>query len=76
MLSHHEFATLVLVNDSPDPTELDGADVETSLARELVTIERPGPNRSRPQVTIQGYRFLRVIGRLRARGTGARPATQ
>ncbi|WP_082016609.1 hypothetical protein [Cupriavidus sp. IDO] len=63
MLSHHEFATLVLVNDSSDPTELDRADVQTLLAHQLITLERLGPDRSRPQVTIQGYRFLKVVGR-------------
>ena len=66
MLSHHEFATLVLVKGSPDPTELDRADIEALLARQLVTLERLGPNCSRPQVTIQGYAVLRALDRLHA----------
>lgn len=67
MLSHHEFATLVLVNGSADPTELDCADIEALLARQLVTLERLGPNRSRPQVTIQGYVFLKALDGVRAK---------
>ncbi|RDK06305.1 hypothetical protein DN412_32095 [Cupriavidus lacunae] len=74
MLSHHEFATLVLVNDSPDPAELDSADVEALCARQLVTLERLGPNRSRPQVTIQGYVVLKALDRVRAKACRAQPA--
>lgn len=72
MLSHHEFATLVLVNDSPNPTELDCADMETLLAHQLVTLERLGPNHSRPWVTIQGYAFLKTFGRGRPTDCRAR----
>jgi hypothetical protein len=63
VLSHHEFATLVLLNGNPNPTELDRADIEALLARQLVTLERLGPDHSRPQVTIQGYAFLQALGR-------------
>lgn len=66
MLSHHEFATLVLVHDRSEPAGLDRADVEALLARELVTLERLGPNRSRAQLTIQGYMYLKALGRVRA----------
>ncbi|TPQ37092.1 hypothetical protein C2U69_17215 [Cupriavidus pinatubonensis] len=66
MLSHHEFATLILVNNSPEPAELDCADVEALLDRELVTLESLGPNRTRPQVTVQGYAYLKALGRVRA----------
>ncbi|AGW90834.1 hypothetical protein N234_12400 [Ralstonia pickettii DTP0602] len=71
MLSHHEFATLVLVNDSADARELDRTDVEMLLTHQLITLERLGPDHSRPQVTIQGYHFLKALGRIRAR---SRPA--
>ncbi|XYI32110.1 Preprotein translocase subunit SecA [Cupriavidus oxalaticus] len=67
VLSHHEFATLVLVNDSSDPPELDRTDVEALLAHQLITLERVGPSVSRPQVTLQGYRFLKALGRIRAK---------
>ncbi|MFS8978290.1 hypothetical protein PO002_27950 [Cupriavidus necator] len=73
MLSHHEFATLVLVNDSPDSRELDRTDVQTLLTHQLITLDRIGPDHSRPQVTIQGYHFLKALGRIRAR---ARPTYQ
>ncbi|QQX86869.1 hypothetical protein JJQ59_29440 [Cupriavidus necator] len=75
MLSHHEFATLVLVSGSSDATELDRADMDTLLAYQLVTLERLGPNHSRPQVTIQGYAFLKAFGRVRAREGQARQAS-
>jgi hypothetical protein len=74
VLSHHEFATLVLVNGNPDPTELDRADIEVLLARQLVTLERLGPDHSRPQVTIQGYVFLKALDRVRAQDCRARQA--
>nr|WP_082016831.1 hypothetical protein [Cupriavidus sp. IDO] len=76
MLSHHEFATLVLVNDSSDPAELDGADVEALCARQLVRLERLGPNHSRPRVTTQGYAFLQALGCVRASDCRARQASQ
>jgi len=76
VLSHHEFATLVLLNDSPDPTELDCADVEALLAHQLVALEPLGPNRSRARVTSQGYAFLQAFGSVRARDCRARQASQ
>ncbi|WER50101.1 hypothetical protein CupriaWKF_24530 [Cupriavidus sp. WKF15] len=66
MLSHHEFATLVLVNDSSDPAELDRADVEALLAREFVTLESVGQKCSRPRVTYRGSAYLKAMGRVRA----------
>ncbi|CAJ96804.1 hypothetical protein E6A55_29420 [Cupriavidus necator H16] len=75
MLSHHEFATLVLVSGSSDPTGLDRADMDALLAYKLVTLERLGPNHSRPQVTIQGYAFLKALGRVRASEGQARQAS-
>jgi len=76
VLSHHEFATLVLLNDSSDPTELDCADVETLLAHQLVALEHLGPNHSRPRVTTQGYFFLQAFGRVLATDCCARQASQ
>ncbi|RDK02606.1 hypothetical protein DN412_40430 [Cupriavidus lacunae] len=74
MLSHHEFATLVLLNDNSDPAELDRADLQALCARQLVTLERLGPNRSRPQVTIQGYVVLKALDRVRAKDCRGQPA--
>ncbi len=67
MLSHHEFAALVLVSGCcSEPAELDGADVEALLAHELVTLESHGPNRTRPQITVRGCAYLKALGRVRA----------
>jgi len=66
VLSHHEFATLVLLNGSSDPTELDCADVKALLAHQLVALEDIGPNHCRPRVTTQGFAFLQALGRVRA----------
>lgn len=66
MLSPHEFATLILVNDSPGQVEPDSEDVRALLENQLITLECLGPRCSRPAVTIQGYVFLKAFGRLRA----------
>jgi hypothetical protein len=76
VLSHHEFATLVLVNSSSDPAELDSADVEALLTHQLVRFESIGPNHSRPRVTIEGYAFLQAVGRVRASDGWSRHASQ
>jgi len=76
VLSHHEFATSVLVHDRSEPAELDSADMEALLAHQLVTLERLGPNQSQPHVTIQGYVYLKALGRVRAKGCHARPASR
>ncbi len=66
MLSHHEFATLILVkNNSSSAAELDNSDVDALLARQLITLERVGPDRCRPQITLQGYTFLKALGHAR-----------
>jgi len=62
MLSPHEFAALVLVNDSPEPPELDRADIDALLAHQLVTLENQGLGRCRPLVTVQGHTFLKALG--------------
>ena len=45
VLSTHEFAVLLLVNDGAEPDELDRADVEALIERQLVTLEHRGPDR-------------------------------
>jgi hypothetical protein len=67
MLSPHEFATLVLVNETPDQADLDFSDIQALLASQLVTLEKLGPSCRRPQVTLQGYVLLKAFGRPRAR---------
>lgn len=62
MLSPHEFAVLLLINDSAESCELDRADVEALIERQLVTLERCGPDHSYAQVTPQGHAFLKACG--------------
>jgi hypothetical protein len=76
VLSHHEFATLVLVNESSTPTDLDCADVDALLERQLVALECLGSNHSRPRVTIYGCAFLKAFGRIRASDCRACPPSQ
>ena len=76
MLSAHEFATLVLVNETPDQVDLDFADVAALLKNQLVTLEELGPSCRRPQVTLQGYVVLKAFGRSRARTCQTTPASR
>lgn len=76
MLSHHEFATLMLVDDNSGPTELDRADVEALLAHHLIRLESFGPNHRRHRITIEGCAFLQAIGRVRARDCWPRRGSQ
>ena len=66
MLSHHEFATLVLVSGNADATALDRADVEALLAHRLIAFEHVDPHHSKPRVTTQGSAFLLAVRRVRA----------
>ncbi|MDO3622835.1 hypothetical protein Q3O98_17280 [Ralstonia pseudosolanacearum] len=68
MLSPHEFAVLLLVNDSAESSELDRADVEVLIERKLVTLECYEPDRCYAQVTPQGTEFLKACGHVRASG--------
>lgn len=63
MLTPHEFATLVLLNNTPDQVEVDCEDLEALLNQQLATVEWLGPGCSRPAVTIQGYALLKALGR-------------
>ncbi len=76
MLSPHEFATLVLVNETPDQVDLDVEDVAALLENQLVTLEKLGPSCRRPRVTLQGYVVLKAFGRSRARACQAAPASR
>lgn len=68
MLSPHEFAVLLLVNDGAESAELDQADVEALIERQLVTLECQGPDRCYARVTLQGYVFLKASGHVRTSG--------
>lgn len=67
MLSPHEIATLVLLCGDSHPRDLDTLDMETLLALQLITLERPSPGVSQPRVTLQGHALLKSLGVLRAR---------
>jgi len=67
MLSPHEIATLVLLCGNSQPRDLDTVDVETLLALQLLTLERPSPGVSEPRVTLQGHALLKSLGVLRVR---------
>lgn len=64
MLSPHEFATLMLLKDAPDPMSLDRADLETLLERQLVTLEQLASGLQRPRVTDDGQLFLKAAARM------------
>ncbi|SIO72340.1 hypothetical protein SAMN05444172_8746 [Burkholderia sp. GAS332] len=65
MLSPHEFATLMLLKDAPDPMSLDGADLEALLERQLVTLEQLASGKQHPRVTDDGQLFLKAAARVR-----------
>ncbi|ANB72676.1 hypothetical protein WN982_08500 [Paraburkholderia sp. IMGN_8] len=65
MLSPHEFATLMLLKDAPDPIDLDRADLEALLERQLVTLEQLAHGQQRPLITINGYSVLKAAARVR-----------
>ncbi|MHA6911034.1 hypothetical protein ACQUJS_21920 [Ralstonia pseudosolanacearum] len=68
MLSPHEFAVLLLVNDEDgaESREFNRADVQALIEHQLVTLERRGPDHCYAHVTLQGYRFLKASGHARA----------
>jgi hypothetical protein len=65
MLSPHEFATLMLLKDAPDPIDLDRADVEALRERQLITLEKPTSGQQRPLITINGDSVLKAAARIR-----------
>jgi len=65
MLSPHEFATLMLLKDAPDRIDLDRADVEALLERQLVTLEKPTSGQRRPLLTINGHSVPKAAARIR-----------
>ncbi|WP_454733330.1 MULTISPECIES: hypothetical protein [Cupriavidus] len=62
MLSPHEIAALMILNDSARHRELDPADIGALVERQLVRLEAPVPGCKRMHVTGDGHRFLRAIG--------------
>lgn len=65
MLSPHEFATLMLVKDAPDQIELNRAELDILLERQLVTLERLASGHPRPHLTRDGHAVLQAVARKR-----------
>ncbi|KWN05612.1 hypothetical protein WT83_29060 [Burkholderia territorii] len=70
MLSPHEFATLMLIGESPEPdgTELDPNNLATLVEQQLVYLEQRGSGYVRPGLTHDGQSLL-----LRIRGARQAP---
>jgi hypothetical protein len=64
MLSPHEFATLMLVNDARDPDDLNGADLDALLERQLVTLEKLTAGRQHLRLTEVGHLILNAVSRI------------
>lgn len=65
MLSPHEVATLMLIKDASDQTELDRADLDTLIEHQLVSLERLESGRRHPCITPRGGAILNAIARCR-----------
>ncbi len=66
MLSLHEVATLILVKDAPDQTELvEQANLDTLLEQQLVSLERPATDHRRFCITARGSSVLHAIAPIR-----------
>lgn len=64
MLSPHEFATLKLIKDAPDQIELDRAELDVLLERQLISLEKRASERLCPQITSNGASVLNAIARM------------
>ncbi len=65
MLSPHEVATLMLIKDDPHRTELDRADLDSLVERQLVKLEDVVCGHRRPRITARGNAVLNAIARIR-----------
>ncbi|WP_246641442.1 hypothetical protein [Paraburkholderia edwinii] len=83
MLSPHEFATLMLVRQAPDQLDMDRAELDTLLERQLVMLEHCGKGARRAYLTGKGRTFLDALQAVSAiprsqktsrAGGGARPS--
>ena len=62
MLSAHEFATLMLVSQSPEQVDMNRAELDSLLERQLVMLERSAEgNRRRARLTDTGRSVLQAI---------------
>lgn len=61
MLSHHEFATLMLVKDAPEQVELDRPDLDHLLESKLIEWEELSTGMKCPRLTVQGKYVLQAV---------------
>lgn len=58
MLSPHEFSTLMLVRHAPDQIDMNRAELDALLERQLVMLEPSAEGRRCPQLTARGRSLL------------------
>jgi len=79
MLSPHEFATLMLVRQAPDQLDMNRAELDALLERQLVMLEHSAAGRRRAHLTERGRTVLDVLHphdvERRSRAFGAKPGT-
>lgn len=63
MLSPHEFATLMLAAAAPEQIDLNREEIDTLLNRQLVALEKLGPDLNAPRLTRDGDSVVRAIAR-------------
>ncbi|WP_229517358.1 hypothetical protein [Paraburkholderia terrae] len=61
MLSPHEFATLMLVRQAPDQLDMDRAELDALLERQLVMLEHRASGARRAHLTGKGRTFLEAL---------------
>src|SRR5690349_24429794 len=61
MLSPHEFATLMLVRQAPDQLDMDRAELDALLERQLVMLEHGASGARRAYLTGKGRTFLEAL---------------
>ncbi|OBR46146.1 hypothetical protein [Paraburkholderia tropica] len=61
MLSPHEFATLMLVRHAPDRIDMNRAELDALLERQLVMLEHCGEGARRAYLTRKGKVFLETV---------------
>lgn len=64
MLSPREFATLMLVKDSPDQIDLTREELDVLLERQLISMEQLASGSQRPCLTDDGSSLLQNITRV------------
>lgn len=62
-LSMHELTALMVLQRSPDESELDRADLESLSVRNLVTFEMLPDGKRRPRITTHGADWLAAVMR-------------